>query len=103
VEEIKLSIRLRGRAGVAKKIYNNIEKFKFELISSDQMDEGVNYKFAISYEDITGNIVIHEKGCNQILDVELTLDHWGLSLRLEDDETLYALADKILMDQGLQV
>lgn len=99
---MKLSIRLRGRAGVAKKMYNNIEEFEFKLTASDKMDEGVNYKFDIVYEDITGHIEILEKGCNQILAVELELDHWGLSLTLEDDETLYALADQILLDQNLQ-
>lgn len=98
-----MSIRLRGRTGVAKKMCNNIEKFEFKLIASDEMEDGINYKFTITYEDITGTIEILEKGCNQILEVVLELDHWGLSLSLEDDGTLYDLADQILMDQGLQV
>ena len=101
MEDIKLSIRLRGRVGVAKKICNNIEDFKFELLESKELKEGIMYKFSIAYEDVSGYIDILEKGCNQILAVKIELDHWGMSLTLEEDNSLYELADHILMDHDL--
>lgn len=96
-----MTIRLRRKVGVAKKILNNIEEFEFKCVSSDELEEGTKYKFDISYEDIKGYIIIHEKSCNQILEVVLELDGWGLSLDLETDKSLYALADQILLDHNL--
>jgi hypothetical protein len=98
-----LTIRLRPREGVAKKILNNIDEFQFVCSFSQEEKEGMNYKFDITYENVEGYIEILEKGCNQILAVKLELNDWNMSLTLEDDWTLYALADQILMDQNIQV